>query len=521
MSDHRTLAKAAKAWPFREALKLAKRLENNPTEKGYALFETGYGSSGLPHIGTFGEVARTTMVRKAFEQISDIPTKLICFADDMDGLRKVPDNIPNREMVAEHLGKPVTQVPDPFGKAASFGDYNNIKMREFLDAFGFEYDFLSSTECYNSGRFDDALVRVLEVYDKILGVILPTLGEERRQTYSPFLPICPKTGVVLQVPLKAHDAKTGTITFDDSEGEEHTVSVKGGTCKLQWKVDWAMRWYALGVDYEMSGKDLMESVKLSNIICRILGSPPPEGFIYELFLDENGEKISKSKGNGITLDEWLRYASPDSLSLYMYQNPTRAKRLFFDVIPKAADEYYTHLSKYKDQDENQKLDNPVFHIHGGKVPDYEMPITFALLINLVGTAQTSDKELLWRFISRYQPGASAKTHPELDGLLDFAIHYYKDFIAPTKKMRSPTPEEKQALLDLAAGLEKMPEGAPSDEYQTLVFDIGKKYKYENLRDWFKALYEILFGQPQGPRMGTFIKLFGNKEMCDLIYKVTQ
>ncbi len=520
MKNFATIARESKAWPFREAEKLLKRLESNPPKKDFVLFETGYGSSGLPHIGTFGEVARTTMVRKAFEHISDIPTKLVCFADDMDGLRKVPDNIPNREMVAKHLGKPVTSVPDPFGEFKSFGEHNNVRMREFLDAFGFDYDFLSSTECYSSGRFDRALVRVLEVYDKILSVILPTLGEERRKTYSPFLPICPKTGVVLQVPLKGHDAKAGTITFNDSAGEEQTVSVKGGTCKLQWKVDWAMRWYALNVDYEMSGKDLMESVKLSSIICRIMGGLPPDGFIFELFLDENGEKISKSKGNGLTLEEWLRYAQTESLSLYMFQNPTRAKRLYFDVIPKAVDEYYTFLEKYQNQDDSAKLENPVFHIHDGNVPKADMPITFALLINLVGTAQTDDKALVWKFISRYQPGTGPKTHPDLDRLIGYAIRYYKDFIAPTKKVRAPTPEEKKALLDLAAGLEKLADNAPAEDFQTLVFDIGKKYQYENLRDWFQALYEILFGQPQGPRMGTFIKLFGRKEMCNLIKKVS-
>jgi len=517
MSD---IAKDAKAWPFQEAMKLVKRFESGPPEKGFALFETGYGSSGLPHIGTFGEVARTTMVRKAFGQLSDIPTRLYCFADDMDGLRKVPDNIPNRDMVAKHLGKPVTKVPDPFGEFESFGEHNNVRMREFLDTFGFDYEFYSSTECYHSGRFDAALLRVLEVYDKILNVILPTLGEERRQSYSPFLPICPKTGVVLQVPLKAHDTKAGTITFDDSTGEEHTVSVKGGTCKLQWKVDWAMRWYAFNVDYEMSGKDLIESVKLSSIICRIMGTAPPETFIFELFLDEHGEKISKSKGNGLTLEEWLRYASPDSLSLYMFQNPTRAKRLYFDVIPKAVDEYFTFLEKYPDQDDAAKLENPVHHIHGGQVPGTDMPITFALLINLVGTAQTSDKALLWKFISRYQSGTGPETHPDLDRLIGFAVRYYEDFIAPTRKQRKPTEQETRALLDLKSGLSKLADDAPADDFQTLVFDIGKKYNYENLREWFQALYEILFGQPQGPRMGTFIKLFGRSEMSALIDQVT-
>ena len=444
MQDIKNLAAGSKAWPFREALKLVKRLEKSLPEKGFALFETGYGPSGLPHLGTFGEVARTTMVRRAFEQISDIPTRLYCFSDDMDGLRKVPDNIPNKELLTENLGKPLSRVPDPFGEYDSFGAHNNARLRKFLDAFGFEYEFVSSTEYYQSGRFDATLLKILRDYERIRNVILPTLGEDRRKTYSPFLPICPKTGQVLQVPLKALDAKAGTITFDDSDGEEQTIPVTGGACKLQWKVDWAMRWVALEVDYEMAGKDLIESVNLSGKICRLLGAKPPEGFIYELFLDENGEKISKSRGNGLSLEEWLRYASAESLSLFMYQKPTRAKRLYFDTIPKAVDDYYTHLAKFHEQDEAAKLENPVYHIHGGKLPEGEVPISFSLLLNLVSAAQTSDKDMLWAFVSRYVPGADHGSHPEMDRLMDFAIRYYKDFVAPTIKMRAPTNEEREA-----------------------------------------------------------------------------
>ncbi|MCH8348466.1 MAG: lysine--tRNA ligase, partial [Proteobacteria bacterium] len=377
MNEILDLARNAKAWPFHEALKLVKRFDKTPLIKSHVLFETGFGASGLPHIGTFSEVARTTMVRNAFEQLTGMPTKLVCFSDDMDGLRKVPDNIPNRDMMAQHLGKPLTSIPDPFGEFDSFGAHNNARLKNFLDAFGFDYDFVSSTECYASGRFDKALLKILENYERITNVILPTLGEDRRKTYSPFLPICPKTGVVLQVPLKGFDAAAGTITFEDSEGEEQTTPVTGGTCKLQWKVDWAMRWYALEVDYEMAGKDLIESVKLSSVICKILGGCVPEGFIYELFLDEHSEKISKSKGNGISLEEWLRYASTESLLLYLYQNPTRSRRLYFDVIPKAVDEYYTFVTRYHDQEPAKQIENPAYHIHGGKVPKVDLPIPFS------------------------------------------------------------------------------------------------------------------------------------------------
>ena len=519
MNEILDLARNAKAWPFHEALKLVKRFEKTPPVKSHVLFETGFGASGLPHIGTFSEVARTTMVRNAFEQLTGMPTKLVCFSDDMDGLRKVPGNVPNRDMVAQHLGKPLTSIPDPFGEFDSFGAYNNARLRNFLDAFGFDYDFVSSTECYTSGRFDKALLKILENYEQVTNVILPTLGEDRRKTYSPFLPICPKTGVVLQVPLKSFDAVAGTITFEDSEGEEQTTPVTGGTCKLQWKVDWAMRWYALEVDYEMAGKDLIESVKLSSVICKILGGRVPEGFIYELFLDENREKISKSKGNGISLEEWLRYASTESLLLYLYQNPTRSRRLYFDVIPKAVDEYYTFVTRYHDQEPARQIENPAYHIHGGKVPKVDLPISFSLLLNLVSTAQTHEKDMLWGFVGNYLKGATPENHPELDRLMDFAIRYYKDFIAPTKKMRSPTEKEKVALRELLGALKKFPEDVEAEEIQTLIYEIGKKQDYENLRDWFKALYEILLGQSQGPRMGTFIKLFGKQETCDLIRKV--
>jgi lysyl-tRNA synthetase, class I len=427
----RELAETSNAWPFEEARKIVARLKKRPKDE--VIFETGYGPSGLPHIGTFGEVARTTMVRHAFRVLTDdkIKTRLIAFSDDMDGFRKVPDNVPNQEMLQKHLGKPLTQVPDPFGTHPSFGQHNNARLRAFLDAFGFDYEFLSSTECYKSGRFDKALLTMLERFEAVMKIMLPSLREERAQTYSPFLPVCPRTGVVLQVPVVAHDAKAGTISYDDPEtGERITTLVTGGRCKLQWKPDWAMRWYALDIDYEMAGKDLIDSVKLSAEICRALGGTPPEGFNYELFLDEKGQKISKSKGNGLTIDEWLRYASPESLSLFMYREPKAAKRLYFDVIPRHVDEYQQFLDGYQRQDDKQRLSNPVWHIHAGNPPKPDMPITFTMLLTLVSSSNAENAETLWGFIGRYRPGVTPQTHPKLDAMVGYAIHYFRDFVLP-------------------------------------------------------------------------------------------
>jgi len=504
------------AWPFKEAEALAKRFSKEPPKKGYVLFETGYGPSGLPHIGTFGEVFRTTMVRQAFHKISDIPTKLFAFSDDMDGLRKVPDNIPNREMVAEHLGKPLTAIPDPYGTADSFGANMNGRLKKFLDEYGFDYEFKSSTGCYKSGMFDVALLNVLKNYDAIMKLILPTLGDERQQTYSPFLPICRKTGKVLQVPITVLDAEKGTIVFKDEEGEEINTTVTGGNCKLQWKADWGMRWMALGVDYEMYGKDLIESAKLSTQICRKIGGTPPEQFFYELFLDEKGQKISKSKGNGISLDDWLRYGTPESLALFMFNSPRKAKRLHFDVIPRHVDDYLTHLTNVVGQEEEKRHENPVWHIHDSEIPENKVPVTFGLLLNLASACNPEDESVLWGFITRYAPDVTPEKNPLLNKLVKYAVAYYYDFIKPTKKYRAPTETENLAMKELAERLEKMPDETSAEEYQSEVYAIGKKYKFENLRDWFKALYEVLLGQEQGPRMGSFIELYGRLETVDLI-----
>ncbi len=514
--DIRDFANTSNAWPFVEARSLLKHLGGKTPEKGYVLFETGYGPSGLPHIGTFGEVARTTMVRHAFHQLSDLPTKLFAFSDDMDGLRKVPDNIPNKEMVSEHLGKPLTQIPDPFGTHESFGHHNNARLRAFLDDFGFDYEFQSSTDYYMGGKFDDMLLRVLAKYDEIINVVLPTLGDERRATYSPFLPICPNTGVVLQVPIIEHDLAAGTIVYEDANGVKVETPVTGGRCKLQWKADWGMRWAGLDVNYEMSGKDLIDSVKLSSRICRVLGHTPPLNLTYELFNDENGEKISKSRGNGLAVEEWLRYAPPESLSLFMYQKPKTAKRLFFDIIPRNVDDYLSHLENYEKLEEDKKIDNPVWHIHQGNPPHEEAHLSYNILLNLASVCHTEDKAVLWHFIGRYRPGANPENAPILDKLVEYAINYYQDFVRPAKQYRQPSEAEIAALEDLSKTLKAIPAGSDGAEIQTQVYEVGKRHNFENLKDWFKALYEILLGQSQGPRMGSFIALYGIEETVSLI-----
>ncbi|MXU64608.1 lysine--tRNA ligase [Oceanomicrobium pacificus] len=516
MSDLRDLAMQSKAWPFEEARKLLKRVQGKTPEKGYVLFETGYGPSGLPHIGTFGEVARTTMVRRAFETISDIPTKLLCFSDDMDGLRKVPTNVPNREALAEDLNLPLTDVRDPFGTHDSFGAHNNARLCAFLDSFGFEYEFASSTEYYRAGRFDEMLLKALAEYEKIMEIMLPTLGAERQATYSPFLPVSPKTGHVLQVPTLERNVEKGTIVYEEPDGERVEVPVTGGNVKMQWKPDWAMRWAALGVDYEMSGKDLIDSVTQAKKICRALGKPAPETLTYELFNDELGQKISKSKGNGLSMEEWLTYASPESLSLFMFQKPKTAKRLFFDVIPKAVDEYHQHLRAFPDQDDKARLTNPAWHIHAGQPPQSDMVVPFAMLLNLASASSAEDKDAMWGFINKYAPDASPETHPGLDAAAGYAVRYYHDFVKPAKQFRAPTEQETAALLDLRERLGQWTGPLDAEELQSMVFAVGKEHGFEPLRDWFKAIYEVLLGASQGPRFGGFIALYGLPETMALI-----
>ncbi|HXC55960.1 MAG TPA: lysine--tRNA ligase [Rhizomicrobium sp.] len=515
------LGEAARAWPFEEARKLVARIEKR--EKAgqkveEIVFETGYGPSGLPHIGTFGEVARTTWVRNAFKTLSPVKTRLIAMSDDMDGLRKVPDNLPNPEMLAANLGKPLTAVPDPYGTHESFGHHMNARLRAFLDTFGFDYDFRSSTQMYKAGAFDAALLRVLANYDAVMKVMLPTLGEERQQTYSPFLPVSPRSGKVLLARVVAHDAANGTITYIEEDGSEETVPVTGGHCKLQWKPDFGMRWAALGVDYEMYGKEHLPSAPLYNAVCRIAGGTPPEQFMFELFLDQTGQKISKSKGNGLTIDEWLTYAPRESLALYMFQKPRVAKRLYFDVIPKAVDDYIALLEAYhsNEMSEAERLESPIWHIHAGAPPAERYPVSFALLLTLVTASNAHNHDVLWGFIRAYAPHASPAHNPGLAHLVDYALRYYEDFVKPTKQYRAPSDKERAAFAELATRFEAMAGERDAETVQNVVYEIGKAHGFEPLRDWFKALYEVLFGQSAGPRFGSFAALYGCAETAALI-----
>ncbi|MCB5198735.1 lysine--tRNA ligase [Loktanella sp. TSTF-M6] len=515
MSTFRDAAMTSKAWPFEEARRVLKRYDKKDPEKGYVLFETGYGPSGLPHIGTFGEVGRTTMVRRAFEVISDIPTKLLCFSDDMDGMRKIPGNVPDPAALEPYMQRPLTAVPDPFGTHGSFGAHMNARLNNFLDTFGFEYEFASSTEYYQSGKMDEILLRSAVRYDDIMKIMLKSLREERRETYSIFLPISPATGRVLYVPMK-EVTPDGMITFADEDGTDVTLPVTGGNVKLQWKPDFGARWAALDVDFEMYGKDHAANTPIYDGICRVLGGRAPEHFTYELFLDDQGHKISKTSGNGLTIDEWLTYAATETLSYFMYLKPKTAKRMHFDVIPKAVDEYHQQLRAYADQDEAARLNNPVFHIHGHNVPASDMVVPFSMLLNLASVSGAEDKETLWGFIQRYAPEASAATHPQLDQAAGFAVQYYNDFVKPKKVYRAPDEREEAALDDLVQRLRQWDGGLDAEGLQSEVFAVGKAHGFDPLRDWFTALYEILLGASQGPRFGGFIALYGVDETIALI-----
>jgi lysyl-tRNA synthetase class 1 len=517
MSDLREAAIQSKAWPFEEARRLIKRFEQNPPKNGYALFETGYGPSGLPHIGTFGEVARTSMVIRAFQLLSEIPTRLVCFSDDLDGMRKVPSNVPNSESLVEYLQLPLTSVPDPFGEYESFGHHNNAMLKRFLDTFGFEYEFISATEFYRSGKFDKILLQAAEKYDEIMEVMLASLREERQQTYSIFLPIHPSTGRVMYVPMKSVSSENGTITFDTEDGTEMTLPVTGGNVKLQWKPDFGARWAALGVDFEMYGKDHSTNTPIYDKISHILGHTAPEHFSYELFLDENGQKISKTSGNGVSIDEWLRYASTESLSYFMYLKPKTAKRMHFDVIPKAVDEYHQQLRAYEIQDDKARLSNPVWHIHGGDVPKSGMVVPFSMLLNLASVVGAENKGQLWGFIKRYASDAAPDTNTDLDAAVEFSVRYYNDFVKPTKTYRAPSNLESEALVELLEGLKTWNKGLDPDALQSLVFSCGRE-RFDPMRDWFKALYEVLLGASQGPRFGGFLALLGIEESIALIEK---
>ena len=504
------------SWPIVEAKKILKERKKYIDKKGKIILQTGYGPSGLPHIGTFGEVARTSMVVNALNYLTDLPKEIITFSDDLDGLRKVPDNVPNKDVLNKNLHKPLTNIPDPFEKFKSFGEHNNEMLKKFLDKFKFEYKFMSSTNLYKSGFFNSTLKKILDNYEGIMNIIIPTLGKERQKTYSPFLPICNETGKVLEIPIIEIDKKNSYLIFDNN-GKKLKASILDGNCKLQWKVDWAMRWYTLDVDFEMYGKDLIESAILSSKIIKLLGKNNPSGFAYELFLDDKGEKISKSKGNGVTIEEWLKYASPESLSLFMYQNPKRAKKLYKEIVPKAVDEYLDLIEKSKKQDARELLLNPLWHVHNGKIPSEDNIMSFSMLLNLVETSNASSEEILWKFVKNYKTNVAKNNFPIFNNLIKYSIKYFNDVVKQNKIYKKPNSLEMKALLDLITKLENCPDNMKPEDIQTEIYTVGKNNGYkENLREWFKLIYEVVFGVENGPRLGFFISFFGRKEMISLI-----
>ena len=504
------------SWPIVEAKKILRERKKYIDKKGKIILQTGYGPSGLPHIGTFGEVARTSMVVNALNYLTDLPKEIITFSDDLDGLRKVPDNVPNKDVLYKNLHKPLTNIPDPFEKFKSFGEHNNEMLKKFLDKFKFKYKFMSSTNLYKSGFFNSTLKKILDNYEGIMNIIIPTLGKERQKTYSPFLPICNETGKVLEIPIIEIDKKNSSLIFDNN-GKKLKASILDGNCKLQWKVDWAMRWYTLDVDFEMYGKDLIESAILSSKIIKLLGRNSPSGFAYELFLDDKGEKISKSKGNGVTIEEWLNYASPESLSLFMYQNPKRAKKLYKEIVPKAVDEYLDLIEKSKKQDVRELLLNPLWHVHNGKIPSEDNIMSFSMLLNLVETSNASSEEILWKFVKNYKTDVAKNSFPIFNNLIKYSIKYFNDVVKQNKKYKKPNSLEMKALLDLILKLENCPDNMKPEDIQTEIYTVGKNNGYkENLREWFKLIYEVVFGVENGPRLGFFISFFGRKEMISLI-----
>ncbi|MDA9573396.1 lysine--tRNA ligase [Rickettsiales bacterium] len=510
----------SKSWPFEEAKKIYNKIQKTTPKKGYVLFETGYGPSGLPHIGTFGEVVRTSYVMNAFNKIApNIKTKMICVSDDIDALRKVPDNIPNQELIKANLGKPLTSVPDPFNTHQSFGQHMNSRLISFLDSFGFKYEFISATDKYKSGAYNDTMLQVMAKYQELMDLMLPTLGPERQKTYSPFMPIDKESGIVIDKGVKSINKEKASVTYYDLNNQEKEISILDGNCKLQWKIDFGARWYSFNVDYEIYGKDHAPNEPIYRKICQILGGKPPINFTYEMFLSNEGEKISKSKGNGIAIEDWLKYAPQESMSLFMYQKPKTAKRLYFDVIPKAMDEYITYSNSYNQLDEVKKLENPLFHIHNGNVNNIDFNISYSLILNLASVCNPENDDILWGFISKYQKDLHKESSPLLTKMINNAINYYNDFIKSNKKYRTPNNKEKLALQDLANEIKKADNNIINDasQIQTMIFSIGKKHGYEkNMREWFLTLYQILLGQDQGPRMGSFIALYGQDNFLQLI-----
>jgi lysyl-tRNA synthetase, class I len=517
-----------KEWPFVEAQRIIDRL--GKIGKSAVTAETGYGPSGLPHIGTFGEVARTSFVLQALKTLEpSIDAKIIAFSDDMDGLREVPKNLPNGEMLKEHLGKPLTSIPDPFGQEKSFAHYMNRKLRDFLDSFGFTYQFASSTEQYKSGVFDEGFKRIVEHYDEVSDLFKATIAEEKRAAWSPFFPICASCGRVYSTRVIAVDPKALTVSYACDAplagkysccGHHGVASILGGGCKVGWKVDWALRWYCLGVDYEMHGEDLLESARLSSKIVKVLGGEPPELFKYELFLDENGKKISKKIGNGISIEEWLRFAPVDSLLYIMYQKPQQAKKMGRAILPEIVDAYLELVAQY----DGAEVDSPVPFIsrlskgaHADRLPGEKSAeyrgaqklITYSLVCELVMALNQDDPRIVRDYLLKYQPGIAANV-AYYEGLIEDALAYYREVLLPARTVEKADHAMDEALAALRADLARRlaaGEEPDAEALQTAVFQVSKDRQLK-MKDWFRTVYRVFLGQNQGPRIGSFIALLG-------------
>ncbi len=513
-----------KEWPFVESRRILDRLER--LGKSSVTAETGYGPSGLPHIGTFGEVARTSFVLQALATVAPkVESRIIAFSDDMDGLRDVPKNLPNGQMLTSHLGKPLTAIPDPFGQEKSFAHYMNHRLRDFLDSYGFRYQFASSTESYASGVFDEGLRRIMGNYDAIRDLFTATIAEEKRAAWSPFFPICESCGRVYSTRVTELDTKGFRVAYAcdaplagkyGSCGHTGSTSVLGGTCKVGWKVDWALRWFSLGIDYEMHGEDLLDSARLSSKIVKILGGEPPELFKYELFLDEKGKKISKKIGNGISLEQWLRFAPVDSLLYIMYVKPQQAKKMGLPILPEILDQYLELVAEYDGAE-----DSPVPFIsrlshgaHAGKL-EGQKTITYSLILELILALNQDDPRIVRDYLLKYQP-AIAGNVAYYEELIKDALAYYREVLLPSRKAEPADhlmDDTLRALRDELARLEAAGTAPDADALQTMAFQLAKDRDVK-MKDWFRALYRVFLGQSQGPRIGSFIALLGYKDCIE-------
>ena len=519
-------------WPYEEARKVAERVARYEAGRP-AIFQSGFGPSGMPHLGTMAELLRPSYVRKAFERLAQSgsieparPARLIVFIDDMDGLRKVPENIPNRETTSFHLGEPVSRIPDPFGDChPSFSEHMLSLLEKFLAPVEIEFELIKSTEMYGSGQFDEALKLILARHQQIIEIIAPTLREENRAGWSPVMPVCPSCGQVNSTLVTGYHPERASVEFScekniggsKSCGFKGEQSVLGGKAKVGWKVDWALRWYALKVDYELYGKDLIDSARLSGQILKVLGGKPPLGFPFEMFLDEEGHKVSKSVGRGVTVDQWTRYAPIEVLKYFLLVNPRRARKLFLEAIPQYVDDYLDALRAYAAAPENERGNLPIDLVIQRTTPRrFDSELTFGMIMNLVSALGTGDRDLIWNYLTGYDPRIAGNPDTERMGktLMECALNVYADFIEPTKKRYLPEANERdqlRALMEFLVGNS----GATAEEIEKKIYDLGRE-NYDKPGKIFPLLYRVLLGQERGPRLGAFIKLATPQRMIEIL-----